>query len=485
VTSAELGDWLRQQRQASGWTRPRMARKLIQAAHASGDKSVPGVDSMCHNIYRWERGADAPSERYKLLYCQALAIPPSHFGPKSPASQPGTTPTAETVMMAVPCLPGVPPLTAAPNPTDPRLLLPTAVTYRGTEEPCIGGFLAEREVLMAAAHEGSENAERAEERGIGDTTMDQFRADVVRLSREYMTGEPFPLFLEMRRVRDRMHAALDRRMWPRDATQLYFLLSCINCLMANVASDLDSPQAAEELARAGWVYAIAIDHRPLMAQLRLSFADIAYWHDQSRRASELALNGLQFLADGPTAAQLHLKHARAAARLGEADTAREAITAAHEARDREYGDDLLELGGEFRLTRASQHSLAGSALIEIPGAERDAAAELERAAELYAVGEPGEEYRYTLEARAHIDLSIARLRSGALDVAAIAIEPVLSLPAAKRTLELPQRMAAVRKELAAPVFRGSLEARELDERVEEFGRETITAGLQGLTGGPG
>jgi hypothetical protein len=35
------------------------------------------MDSMCHNIYRWERGADGLSERYKLHYCHALAIPAS------------------------------------------------------------------------------------------------------------------------------------------------------------------------------------------------------------------------------------------------------------------------------------------------------------------------------------------------------------------------------------------------------------------------
>jgi hypothetical protein len=333
-----------------------------------------------------------------------------------------------------------------------------------------------------AAHEGSEHAENAEQRGIGDATLEQLRSDVIRLSREYMTGEPFPLFLEMRRVRSRMHDAVDRRMWPRDGAQLYLLLGCVNCLMANVASDLDNPQAAEELARAGWAYAVAIDHRPLMAQLRLSLTDIAYWHDQARRASEYALGGLQYLAAGPTAAQLHLKYARAAAKAGETEAAQQAIAAASEARQRDYTDDLLEMGGEFRLSWASHHSLAGSALIDIPGAEGAAAAELEQAADLYQSGEPGEEFRYTLEARARIDLGTARLRTGALDAAAEAIEPVLALPPAKRTLELPQRMRAISVELSKPIFRSSPLAGDLGDRIEEFGREAVTAGLHSLSG---
>jgi hypothetical protein len=368
--------------------------------------------------------------------------------------------------------------------SDPGLMVSSIFAYGGTHESVMGDSTVKREVLMAA-HEGSDRAADAEQRGIGDATLEQLRFDVVRLSREYMTGEPFPLFVEMRRVRGRMHDALDRRMWPRDATQLYFMLGCVNCLMANVASDLDNPQAAGELARAGWAYAVAIDHRPLMAQLRLSLTDIAYWHDQARKASEHALIGLQYLADGPTAAQLHLKYARAAARTGETEAAQRAITAAHEARERDHTDELLEIGGEFRLSWASHHSLAGSALIEIPGAESDAASELEQAAQLYQVGESGEVFRYTLEARTRIDLGTARLRAGALDSAAEAVEPVLSLPPAKRTLELPQRMSAVRAELAQPIFRGSAQASDLDERIEEFGREAVTASLHALPSATG
>ena len=58
-------------------------------------------------------------------------------------------------------------------------------------------------------------------------------------------------------------------MWPCDATQPYFLLGCLSRLLAKAASNLGSPQAAEELARAGSAYATAIDHRPLLAHLRL------------------------------------------------------------------------------------------------------------------------------------------------------------------------------------------------------------------------
>ena len=75
--------------------------------------------------------------------------------------------------------------------------------------------------------------------------------------------------------------------------------------------------------------------------------------------------------------------------------------------------------------------------------------------------------------------------SAALDAAAEALQPALSLSASQRISEVSTRLAAVRDELAAPVFRGSAQARALGEQIEEFGRETIVAGLHSLPGGPG
>jgi len=355
--------------------------------------------------------------------------------------------------------------------------VPSGFAYRGTTEPCLGSSATEREVVMAA-HEGSEHAESAERRDIGDATLEQIRADVVRLSRDSMTGEPFGVFREMRRVRARIYAALDRRLWPRDQTELYFLVGCLNCLMAVTADGLGSPQAAEELIRAGWAYAIAIDHRPLMAQLRLNLAGITYWDSRTRQSHDLAQSGLEYLVGGPNAAQLHLQRGRASARLGDAGSARRAITAAAEAREREHSDELLEIGGEFGFSRATQHYLAGSILIEIPQGEAEGIIELERAEGLYAAGpEPGEDHSYRCEMITHANLATARLRAGQLDAAAAALDPVLGLTADKRVRSLSERLPVIRAELASPRYQGSAEAGNLDQRIEAFLTDTIVRDL--------
>jgi tetratricopeptide (TPR) repeat protein len=307
----------------------------------------------------------------------------------------------------------------------------------------------------------------------------------VRLSAGLMTGDPFSMFLEMRRVRDRVYRLLEGHLRPGDQADLYFLLGCLNELMAATASALGYGQAAEELIRAGWAYAVAIDNRSLMAHLRLQLASITLWYGQSRRARELAEDGLRHLTVGPTGASLYLKYAQAAASTGNVDSARRALAAASDALHGEHHDDVAAIGGEFGLSAATEHYFAGSALVLVDDAGNEAAGRLEQALSLYEAGpRPGEQHWFGAKAMTSIDLATVRLRSGALDAAVAAIEPALSLPSARRINALMTRLQLVRTELAAPVFRGSAQARDLDERIEDFGRDSVTASLHALPAGP-
>jgi transcriptional regulator with XRE-family HTH domain len=460
---SELGAWLREQRQVRGWARTEMARQLIQAGKATGDKSLPSLESMCHNLYRWERGEDSPSERYKLYYNRALGIPPSQFGQR----------------------PSTPRLAVTSGLPDPWLRDTAAITYRGVVEPLMGDSAVRQEVLMAA-HEGSDRAEEYEQHGIGEVTFEQLRADVMRLSRLCDTGPPLTAFLDMRRVRARIYRLLDRRLWPAEQTDLHFLLGCINGLMSVAANRLGYPDAAEELIRAGYASAVVIDHRGLQGTLRGELAYVMYWRGRFREGRDVAADGLRYVAQGPLGADLHLQYAKASARLGDLDAARQGVALANAARDSDYSDDVLDIGGEFAVSRATHHAFAGAALADIEGAERDAAAELERSVNLYDQGPgPGEDHWFAGKALASTDLALVRLRSGALDGASAALTPVLVLPPARRASELTIRLARVRDELAAPVFHGSAQAHDLDGQIEEFSQEAVTTGLHSLSGGPG
>lgn len=359
---------------------------------------------------------------------------------------------------------------------------PAAITYAERDERDVSVLLDPREVVTMAAHEGSERAEEAERRDIGDATLEQVWSDVQQLSHAYMTGDPLSVFIEMNRVRRRLYRLLERHLWPRDSSQLYFLIGTLNGLMSAPAYNLGNARAAEELIRAGWAYATVIDHRPLMAQLRLELAGISYARDP-RHSRRLAKEGLALLSSGPNAAHLHLKAGRAAARLGDVDAARQAISGAHEAANRDHHDDMVEIGGLFHLSTASRHFLAGETLLELPGAETEAIAELEQAVALYAAGpEPGEHHHHGYTSSSRVDLAAARLRAGALDGALDALEPVLSLPEDKRVGQVLRRLPRVRRELADRRFSGQSAAARLDSRIEAYAQETIVEDLNGLVG---
>jgi hypothetical protein len=483
VKDSELGAWLRQQRQDRGWTKPEMARRLIQAGRDAGDTAMPGVDGVVHNINRWENEGGV-SERYRLPYCGALGIHPSQFGPRT-TGEPADTITAGPSAAAVSVTPvsAHHPVAVSSRIVDPPPPPPAIVAYRGTQAPYTGHSTVEQEVMMAA-HESSDHAAEHEQQGIGETTLEQLHAALVRLSRLTDFGSPLTAFFEARRVRDRVYRLLDRRLWPREQTELYFLLGCVNALMGLNANRLGYPDAAEELIRAGWAYANAIDHNPLRGKLRVTHAYINYFRGRFREASDLATDGLRYVSRGPLGADLHLNHARAAARLGEPDTARQAVGLAHAARDSDYHDDLTEIGGnQFAQHLAMTHTLAGGALIEAGAYGRDAAEELELAIRLYDEDPgPGEQHPYHGKALASAHLAVVRLHSGALDGAATALTPVWALPPAQRDSSVTARLAKVREELAAPIFRDSPQARDLGDQIEEFGREAVTAGLHTLTG---
>jgi hypothetical protein len=348
----------------------------------------------------------------------------------------------------------------------------------------MGDSAIRQEVLMAA-HQGSEHAQGAEEHGIGEATYEQLRSDLVRLSGQTDTGEPFMVFQDMRRIRERIYRLLERRLWPSEQTDLYFFVGCLNMLMGVEASRLGYPDSAEELIRAGWAYASAIDHHPLMGTLRMQHAYVAYQRGRFSDSRDLATSGLRYLPAGPMAALLLFKRAQASASLGDVDSARQAVAAAHEVRARDYTDDLLQIGGEFAISLATHHYFAGATLASTGAANPEAAEEIEHAVSLYEAGpQPGEQHWFGGRPLAGIDLAVIRLRTGALDAATAALEPVLTLSPAQRITDLTTRLSHVRTELAAPVFRGSAQASELGERIEEFDREAIAAGLHTLSGGP-
>lgn len=471
------GPWLRHERQVRGWNVPEMARQLREAATSAGDK-LPDKDCVLVMIHRWENNRSGISERYRLHYCHAFDIPIDQFGGHLAATDaghgPGQPPDTE------PAVADTGTASAAVHPVSPCLHpIGSGRCCRGDDEcpvDCAGDSIGQQ--FLAAARESGDHASRAEQRGIGQVTLDRFGAMAARLSRDSAAGEPIALFFRMCRARDQMHAAACVRSWPADRDALYVLLGWVNSLMATATWHAGNPAAAEELALAGLTYAAVTGHPDLTARLWLDLAVIAHWSGSFRACLDRATTGLAQEPAGPVAARLHLISARAAAGLGDIEAARHAIKDADQARDRVSAGYMAEISGQAGFfSPASCHYYTGAALSEIPAADREAITELERAIELYtAATEPGRAHEHD-EMTARADLATVLLRVGDLDAAQVAAGPVLALPCSRRVSSLAGSFVRVQAELAGPRYQNSAQARDFTAQIDLFRADTIATHL--------
>ncbi|MGW5385438.1 helix-turn-helix domain-containing protein [Nocardia sp. NPDC003963] len=336
--------------------------------------------------------------------------------------------------------------------------------------------ISERDLIMAAAHEASEHAGRAEGTNIGPSTLDQLDADVTRIANDYVHTPPMPMMVEMLRVRRRVYRLLEGHQRPSDTSHLYLLAGSLSGLLANASTDLGYLDAAGEQIRAAWAYAEISGHNGLRAWARGMHALIEYWSERPHRALQLAQNGQQYADSATAAVRLHNIEARIWSKIGSTADTERAIHAAADASAAAAADSLHdEVGGVFGFSDAKASYYAGATYIHL-GLAEPALAATERTIELYRTG-PARQRSYGAESLARVDSAAAHLINGSLDGAEAALLPVLALDEDKRIAQLEERLTGVRRRICAPAFRGVAEARALDERIEEFCGSTATRSL--------
>ncbi|MEU1985107.1 helix-turn-helix domain-containing protein [Nocardia sp. NPDC019395] len=336
--------------------------------------------------------------------------------------------------------------------------------------------ISERDLIMAAAHEASDHAGRAEGTNIGPSTLDQLDADVTRIANDYVHTPPMPMMVEMLRVRRRVYRLLEGHQRPSDTSHLYLLAGSLSGLLANASTDLGYLDAAAEQIRAAWAYGEISGHNGLRAWARGMHALIEYWSERPHRALALAQSGQQYAESATAAVRLHNIEARIWSKIGSAADTERCIRAAADASERAATDSLHdEVGGVFGFSEAKASYYSGATYIHL-GLAVPALAATERTIELYRTG-PARQRSYGAEALARVDSAAAHLINGSLDGAAAALSPVLELAEDKRIAQLEERLTGVRRRICAPAFQGVAQARALDERIEEFCGSTATRSL--------
>jgi hypothetical protein len=326
-----------------------------------------------------------------------------------------------------------------------------------------------------AAGDAADHAAQSDT-GVGEHTVDQLQAEVVRQARDY-TLRPLPdVFADARQTRDLAATLIDRSRRPGQLADLYAVAGQSCGLLATAAFDMGYWDAAERFASSGLTYAELAKHDSLRAWILGRQAHLANWQGRADDALNRIGDALVFAPAGTCVVRLHAIGARAHALLGDREAAELAIRAAEEAWETEHRDELHDvIGGEFSYQPARQEFSAGTAFAVLRDgalAERQSL----RALEMYE-SVPVTERAYYAEYGARVDLAAARVLRGDLSGARDALVPVFALAPAQRVSGVLGRLDQVRRLLAADIFRDSREARQLTTDITDFTTTTPTQPL--------
>ncbi|MEV7381893.1 XRE family transcriptional regulator [Streptomyces lydicus] len=321
----------------------------------------------------------------------------------------------------------------------------------------------EADQVRGAADEAAAWAQWAESTNVGEIAMEELRANVRTLARDYLCRDPLEVFTRTRRLRNRVFGLLEGHQHPRQTTELYLQAGYLCCLQAWMASDLspnaDALESAETHARTSWLCAELVDDNELRAWIMSTRSKIAFWDGRMKDAIGFARRGAECRPSGTAEVLLWCQEADAWSRLGAAGEAQAALGRAEDARASLCGED--EVAGllscsDFRQANYStavhlRTGRASTALQEASG----------------ALARPAG-HAYGTTAQMHITLACAQVAVGDPDGAKEALDPVLALPPGQRLATVAARMREFAAMVAGSPMADSRKAAELQSAVEEW-----------------
>lgn len=367
-----------------------------------------------------------------------------------------------------------------PPDATPRAEIATATSpdpAATTEEP-VGQMTVQREVAMAAA-ESARFGQFAEQSNVGPHTLEQFRADLSRIVTTYPNRPVYPVFVEVRELRNRAFELLEGRQHPEQGRELYLVTGVLCGVLANASFDLGWLQAAQTQARTAFLCAEMAGNNALRAWVRGTQSLVAYWDARPRAAVDLAADGGRYIPETGTAkVRLAALEARAHARLRDQRAAEDALARTVQAREQLRGDD--DPGGMLTFPIAKQTFYAATARLWLGGqanyveAERDAA----HAVQLYEA-DPPEQRRLGELCLARLDLAVSRLGRDDLDGTAIEVQDVLAVATQRRTDSVARRLDQVAAALERPRYQTAALALDLHDQIRNFTRDSPAPALPG------
>ncbi|HEU0087539.1 MAG TPA: hypothetical protein VFQ77_07795 [Pseudonocardiaceae bacterium] len=331
----------------------------------------------------------------------------------------------------------------------------------------VESLAVQREVTMAAA-ESARFGQFVEQSNVGPHTLEQFHADLARIVTIYPNRPVYPIFVELRALRNRVFQLLEGRQHPEQSRELYLVAGVLCGVLANASFDLGWLPEAETQARTAFLCAELAGSNALRVWVRGMQSLVAYWDERPRAAVELAADGWRYVPEVGTArVRLASIEARAQARLRDQRATENALARAEQSRDEVAGSD--DPGGMLAFPVAKQSCYAATARLWLGGPDNYARAEreAEHAVQLYAA-DPAEQCRLGELCLARLDLAAARLGRDDLDGAAEQLQDVLAIAAQRRTDSVARRLNQVGRALQRPRYQTNALAVELHDQIRSF-----------------
>lgn len=335
------------------------------------------------------------------------------------------------------------------------------------------------EMTRMAAAESAAFGAFAEQSNVGPVTIEQLRADLIRIVTDYPNRPIGPLFAELRELCKRVFKLLEGHQPPHLTRELYVIAGSLCAVMSNASFDLGDIPAAETQARTAWLSAELAQHNGLRAWVRGLQALMAYYDDRFKEAAEYAQNGWQYIPEsGSARVRLASVEARALARMRDERGAADALVRAESARDQIRGPD--DPGGMMEFPVAKQLYSAANTLLWLGGdANFDEAERLASESVQLYMNDPPEQRRIGEMSLARLDLAVSHLHRRDLESAAPHVELVLETGGNRRIESVGRRLYQISIALERPHFQTSSLALSLHDRI----RESPVASIRALNPG--
>ena len=299
---------------------------------------------------------------------------------------------------------------------------------------------------------------------IGSDVIQQIEQAAVFLAESHTQAPARKLLGQVMPLHRRVRSLLEGRLLLSQQRDLYRIESLLLSHACLLLGDLNENALAERYGMAGLALAreAGADQAIAMTALSKTFR----WQKRLTESMNMARTGFTCSPGAPIRVQLASQEANAAALLGDAGRAREALARAERAAEAVSPDSGLS-AWSFPITRQAVFTQSIATQLG------DADAMLEAASVADAAWSAGTPKIPANWAQIRVGAGIAHLMNGALDGAAAEIKPVLALPSSMRVATVTAYTERFRRRLGNPRYNRAAGVLELGERLAQFNADAL------------